>query len=88
MNPEPTVRVVDLITSDDDQTFAPAGRMAAVIIEITQENGGCLPEDLNARGFNPAEVARHWHMAKSLAEVETRLMRDLPIKPKSILRRN
>ena len=88
MNPGPTVRVVDLITSDVDQKFAPAGRMAAAIIEITQECGGCLPQDLNARGFNPAEVARHWHMAKSLAEVEMRLMRDQPIKPQSIFRSN
>jgi hypothetical protein len=86
MTPQPTVRVVDLITSDEDQKFAPAGRMAAAIIEITQENGGCLPQDLNARGFTPAEVARYWHMAKSLADVEMKLMSDQPIKPKSIFR--
>jgi hypothetical protein len=77
------LRVVDLITSDEDKKFAPAGRMAAVIIEITQENGRCLPQDLNARGFTPAEVAQHWHMARSLAAVEMQLMNDKPTKPKA-----
>ena len=76
MNPQPTIRVVDLITSDEDKTFAPAGRMAATIIEIMQENGGCLPQDLNAKGFTPDEVAQHWHLAKSLAEVEMKLLGD------------
>jgi hypothetical protein len=86
MKREPSMRVVDLITSDDDQKFAPAGRMATAIIEITQENGGCLPQDLNAEGFSPAEVAQHWLLAKSLAEVEMKLMREQPTKPKSIFR--
>jgi hypothetical protein len=86
MNPEPTIRVVDLVTSGDDRKFAPAGRMAAAIIEITQESGGCLPQHLNAKGFTPAEVAQHWHLAKSLAEVEMKLMSDQPINPKSIFR--
>ena len=84
MKREPSIRVIDLITSDEDKKFAPAGRMAAAIIEITRENGGCLPQDLNARGFTPAEVAQHWHMARSLASVEMKLMSDKPIKPKSI----
>ncbi len=78
---EPSIRVVDLVTSDDDNRFAPAGRMAAAIIEITQESGWCLPQDLNARGFTPAEVAQHWHLAKSLAEVEMKLMKDATAKP-------
>lgn len=77
------LRVVDLITSDEDKKFAPAGRMASAIIEIVQENGGCLPQDLHARGFTPAEVAQHWHMARSLAAVEIKLMRDKPTKPKA-----
>lgn len=81
--PEPPFRVVDLITTNEDRKFAPAARMAAVIIEIMQENGGCLPQDLNARGFTPAEVAQHWHMARSLAEVEMKLMNDKPAKPKT-----
>jgi hypothetical protein len=82
----PAIRVVDLITSDEDKKFAPAGRMAGAIIEITQENGWCLPQDLNAKGFSPAEVAQHWHLARSLAAVEIKLMNDRPIKPQSIFR--
>ena len=84
---EPTMFVVDLITSDKDKKFAPAGRMATAIIEITRENGGCLPQDLNAKGFTPEEVAAHWHMAQSLAAVELRLMNEYPTKPKTIFRR-
>lgn len=81
------VLVIDLITTDENKKFEPAGRMATVIMEITQENGGCLPQDLNARGFTPDEVATHWHMAKSLAVVEMNLMSDNPTKPKLLLRR-
>ncbi len=81
------VLVVDLVTTDENKKFEPAGRMATAIIEITQENGGCLPQDLNARGFTPDEVASHWHMAKALAAVEMNLMSDNPTKPKLILRR-
>jgi hypothetical protein len=75
---ESPLHVVDLIASDANKKFAPAGRMASAIIEITQENGGCLPQDLNEKGFTPAEVAEHWHLAKSLAEVEMRLMSEKP----------
>ena len=71
---EPTMFVIDLITTDKDKRFAPAGRMATAIMEITQEQGGCLPQDLNEKGFAPDEVAKYWHMAKSLAEVEIKLM--------------
>lgn len=73
---EAPIFVVDLVTTDKDKTFAPAGRMAAAIIEITRENGRCLPQDLNVRGFTPAEVSQHWHMARSLAAVEIKLMSD------------
>lgn len=66
-------RIVDLVSSDDDRRYEPAGRMAAVIIEVTNETGGCLPQDLNEKGFTPADVTNHWHMAQSLAEVELRL---------------
>jgi hypothetical protein len=82
-----TMLVVDLITTDEDKRFAPAGRMATAIIEITQKNGGCLPQDLNERGFTPAEVAEHWHMAQSLAAVEMNLMSERPAKPKFNLTR-
>lgn len=69
-----TLRVVDLVTSNENKKFEPAGRMATAIIEITREQGGCLPQDLNARGFTPQEVFAHWDMAKSLAAVELKLM--------------
>ncbi len=74
-NAEPTLRVVDLITTNEDKRFAPAGRMAEAIIEMTCEQGACSPQDLNECGFTPAEVAQHWHMAQALAGVEMRLMR-------------
>lgn len=73
MTPQSSFCVVDLVTSDEDGKFAPAGRMAAAIIEVMEENGACLPQDLNAKGFTPAEVAQHWHMAKALADVELKL---------------
>jgi hypothetical protein len=79
--------VVDLVTTDKDKRFAPAGRMATAIVEITRVNGGCLPQDLNEKGFSPAEVAEHWNLAKSLAEVEMRLMGEKPTKPPSVFRR-
>lgn len=68
------LRVVDLVTTDENKKFEPAGRMATAIIEIIQANGGCLPQDLNAKGFTPEEVSKHWDMAKSLAAVELRLI--------------
>ena len=77
-------RIVDLVSHEADTRYEPAGRMAAVIIEVTQEKGGCMPQDLNDREFTPEEVARHWHMAKSLAAVELKLMSANPAKPKLI----
>lgn len=84
---EPALRIVDLVTTDENKRFAPAGRMAAAIIEITREKGGCLPQDLNERGFTPDEVAMHWHMAKSLAAVEIKLMGESPAEPKFMKRK-
>lgn len=81
------IRIVDLVSDDNDKRYEPAGRMAAAIIEIIQDQGGCLPQDLNGRGFTSDEVAKHWHIAKALAAVELKLMNDAPIKPRSLLRR-
>jgi hypothetical protein len=53
-----------------------------VIIELTQQNGGCLPQDLNTKGFTPDEVAAQWHMAQSLAEVKLKLMGESSVTPK------
>jgi len=81
------LRIVDLVTEDGSKKYEPAGRMAAAIIEISRAQGDCLPQDLNAKGFTPAEVAEHWHMAKSLAAVEMKLMGDVPSKPSLVFRR-
>ena len=67
------IRIVDLVSGEKDKRYETAGRMAAAIVNIAAERGGCLPQDLNERGFRPDEVANHWHMAQSLAEVELRL---------------
>jgi hypothetical protein len=75
------LRIVDLVSDADDRRYEPAGRMAAAIIEIIQDNGDCLPQDLNARGFTPDEVVRHWHLAKAIAAVELKLAVAAPTKP-------
>jgi hypothetical protein len=75
--------IVDLVSSEDDRTYEPAARMAAAIVEISQKNGDCLPQDLNQKGFPPDAVAAHWHMAKSLAAVELKLMGHSQIMPGS-----
>jgi hypothetical protein len=80
------LRVVDLVGPDQSKKYEPAGRMAIAIIELTQKNGGCLPQDLNAEGFSPDEVATHWHMAKSLADVELKLMSKRSINLNTFLR--
>ncbi|MDD3289220.1 MAG: hypothetical protein PHX43_09525 [Alphaproteobacteria bacterium] len=73
MKLEPFCHVVDLITTDEDKKFAPAGRLASAIIKITQETGACQQQDLEKLGFTPAEISKHWHIAQSLAAVEMRL---------------
>ncbi|MDE1902049.1 MAG: hypothetical protein KGI37_10470 [Alphaproteobacteria bacterium] len=68
------LQVIDLMTTSEGECFAPAGRMASVIIDITQKCGDCLPQDLLVNGFAIGEIRAHWHMAKSLASVEMSLM--------------
>lgn len=80
------VLVIDLITSDEDKKYAPAGRIAAAIIQIVEDTGGCLPQDLNEKGFTPDEIYQHWHMAQALANVEINLMCEHKTKLKSIMR--
>ena len=56
-----------------------AGKFAArrahgnAIVEIMREQGGCLPQDLAAKGFTYEEIDRHWAMAKALATVELKI---------------
>ena len=79
------IHIVDLVSDNKDKRYEPAGRMAMAIIEIIQDQGECLPQHLNARGFSPDEISRHWHLAKSLAAVELRLMAAAPARPKSVV---
>lgn len=51
-----------------------AERMATAVVEITREEGSCVPKDLLARGFTEDEIDRHWAMAKALAQVELNIM--------------
>lgn len=69
-----SIHIVDLVSDNNDKKYEPAGRMAAAIVDIMRQQGGCLPQDLNAKGFTPDEVATHWHLAKSLAAVELKLL--------------
>ncbi len=68
------MRVVDLVTEKPEAKFGPAERMATAIAEIYRKQGGCLPQDLIAKGFTPEEIDRHWAMAKALALVELKIM--------------
>jgi hypothetical protein len=71
---KPPDHIVGLVTSDKDKKFELVARMATAIVQIIRANGGCLPQDLNEKGFTPDEVVEHWHMAQSLAAVEINLM--------------
>lgn len=70
-----------------NRKYGLAGRMAAAIVSITRDNGDCLPQDLNEKGFTPAEVSENWHMAKSLAAVELKLVGGAPVPSLGVLRR-
>lgn len=50
-------------------------RMALAMAGINRDQGNCLPQDLVARGFAPAEVEPHWTLVKALAAVEQILVR-------------
>lgn len=73
-----SLRIIDMQLDDPAKSFEPAGRMASAIIDVTEEKGGCLPQDLGDKGFTPDEIANYWPMAKALATVELKLMRDMP----------
>ena len=71
---EEDMQVVDLVSTESEGKFGPAGRMATAIVELYREQGGCLPQDLLARGFTNEEIDRDWAMAKALAYVELNIM--------------
>ena len=64
--------VVDLITTAVDKRFEPVARMADAIIDLTLQQGGCLPQDLLNIGFAQKDVTALWHFANTLASVELR----------------
>ena len=59
--------VVDV--ASESMKFSTAGRMAEVIMELRKKNGGCMPQELNARGFTPQEVVDHWDAAHFLITI-------------------
>ncbi|MDX2028134.1 MAG: hypothetical protein SFW62_05815 [Alphaproteobacteria bacterium] len=61
-------------TSTNSAKFSVTERMANAIVTIIRETGGCLPQDVIAKGFTYDEVNRHWAMAKALAYVELNIM--------------
>ena len=61
------------VTAGPGGKFATAERMATAIIELYGEQGGCLPDDLRARGFTREEIERHWALAKALAHVALKI---------------
>jgi hypothetical protein len=63
----PDFVVVDL--ARPSLKFSTAGRMAATIEAIRAKNGGCMPQDLNAKGFMPQEVVDHWDAAHFLIAI-------------------
>lgn len=49
-------------------------RMSETIAGIMQSTGGCVPQDMIAKGFTYEEIERYWPMAKALAHVRLNLM--------------
>lgn len=70
------IRVIDLITTDHDKKFEPAGCLASAIVSLLQQKRQCRPSELVAIGFAAEEVDAYWHMAHALALVEIHLMPD------------
>ncbi len=66
--------VIDLISDNPDNKFAPYQRMANAIIDMTRQYGKCIPQDLEPLGFSKQETLDFWHMANAMANVELKLM--------------
>lgn len=65
--------IVDIHTENPDRKFSVFERMASAIVELTQRNGGCLPQDLLSLGFTKDETAEQWRMATALATIELKM---------------
>ncbi len=69
--------VIDLKSDNPLNKFAPYQHMANVIIELTNKNGECFPEDLLEHGFSKEETRDLWHMANAMASIELKLEKNL-----------
>ena len=65
--------VIDLVSDNPENKFAPYQRMANAIIDLTRKNGECFPKDLLRFGFSKEETDERWHMANAMANVELKL---------------
>jgi hypothetical protein len=54
---------IDLMSDKQSLSFEVAGKMAEAILELRKTQGGCMPQDLNAKGFTPSQVADNWDAA-------------------------
>lgn len=52
-----------------------AERMAIAMREKIEQDGGCLPQDLEERGFTPEEIDHAWLKAKDILEFKGRVSR-------------
>jgi len=75
LHPNFHICVVDLITTDKNKKFEPAGRMAEAMIRIALNKGECSLSDLYDHGFSAAEIATQFHLAEALASIELKLSR-------------
>lgn len=52
-----------------------ADRMAEAMNRRIEQEGGCLPQDLEELGFTPEEIDHAWPKAKAIVEFEGRVSR-------------
>ncbi len=70
------MKIVAMANNDHVEKLEPRLlRMATVIAEIIEDKGGCLPHDLEARGFTRDEINQRWSKAK---EASAALIMDAP----------
>jgi hypothetical protein len=60
----------DLAIDHSDKELPLHRRMANAIIEMIDENGECLPQDLLQLGFSKEETVEQWHKAYAAAYAE------------------
>ena len=60
---------IDLISDNKSLSFEVAGKIAETILELRRSQGGCMPQDLNAKGFTPLEVAENWDAAHFIISI-------------------